>query len=210
MYLAFANSRNANSCSSFARWQNSGDFVAGIFSRQAIPMVWDYAEVNVLSTSTQNWMAQITWVTKAIQTLPSCGQTSVALQFDATSITIPHLREVSETQQVLSTDPPYYDNVPYADLSDFFYIWLRFSTRVVYPNLFATLAVPKSEELVAAPYRHGGKEKAESFFLDGMERAMRRLVMQTTLVYPTTVYYAFKQSETKGEGLTSHRMGNFP
>ena len=101
--------------------------------------------------------------------------------------------------KVVSTDPPYYDNVGYADLSDFFYVWLRRSLRPIFPDLFATLAVPKAEELVATPYRHGNKEKAESFFLSGMTDAMRCLAEQAHSGFPVTIYYAFKQSETKGE-----------
>ncbi|ALG72106.1 hypothetical protein AL072_08675 [Azospirillum thiophilum] len=101
--------------------------------------------------------------------------------------------------KVVSTDPPYYDNIGYADLSDFFYIWLRRSLRLIYPDICATLAVPKAEELVATPYRHGGKEKAERFFLDGMTQAMSRLAEQAHPSFPTTIYYAFKQSETKSE-----------
>src|SRR5439155_17259433 len=100
---------------------------------------------------------------------------------------------------VVSTDPPYYDNIGYADLSDFFYVWLRRSLKPVFPELFATLAVPKSEELVATPYRHGGKEKAEAFFLDGMIRAMHRLAEQAHPAFPVSIYYAFKQSETEGD-----------
>lgn len=101
--------------------------------------------------------------------------------------------------KVVSTDPPYYDNVGYADLSDFFYVWLRRSLRPVFPDLFATLAVPKAEELIATPYRHGSKEKAESFFLDGMTQAMHRLVAQAHPAFPVTIYYAFKQSETQSD-----------
>ena len=104
----------------------------------------------------------------------------------------------------ISTDPPYYDNIGYADLSDFFYVWLRPSLRTIFPDLFATLSVPKAEELVATPYRHGNKEKAETFFLAGMTDAMRRLAEQTHPGFPVSIYYAFKQSEKKGEkGTTS-------
>ena len=105
--------------------------------------------------------------------------------------------------RLVSTDPPYYDNIGYADLSDFFYVWLRRSLRSVFPDLFATLAVPKAEELVATPYRHGNKEKAETFFLAGMTEAMRRLAEQTHPGFPVTIYYAFKQSEKKGDEGTS-------
>ena len=100
--------------------------------------------------------------------------------------------------KIVSTDPPYYDNIAYADLSDFFYVWLRRSLKSIFPELFATLAVPKAAELVATPYRHGGKEQAETFFLDGMTQAMHRLAVQAHVGFPLTIYYAFKQAETKG------------
>ena len=103
------------------------------------------------------------------------------------------------TNSVVSTDPPYYDNIGYADLSDFFYVWLRRSLRSVFPDLFATLAVPKTDELVATPYRYGSKEKAEKFFLAGMTLAMQRLADQAHLAFPVTIYYAFKQSESRGD-----------
>ena len=107
------------------------------------------------------------------------------------------LRHISR-DRVVSTDPPYYDNIGYADLSDFFYVWLRRSLKPVFPDLFATLAVPKAEELVATPYRHGSKEKAEAFFLDGMTQAMHRLAEQAHPAFPVTIYYAFKQAESDG------------
>ena len=193
VYLGLAIGRSANSCSSFSRWQNSGDKVAGVFSRQAIPMLWDYAETNVFSTSTQNWIAQVNWVAKAIETLPTQIHRSHAFQDNAAT------PSNKRHDLFISTDPPYYDNVGYADLSDFFYVWLRRSLRPVFPNVFATLAVPKAEELVATPYRHGNREKAEAFFLDGMTRAMHCLADRTHLALPVTIYYAFKQSESKGE-----------
>ncbi|MDE0431794.1 MAG: DUF1156 domain-containing protein [Caldilineaceae bacterium] len=203
VYLAFANSRNANSCSSFSRWQNTGDKIAGVFARQAIPMLWDYAEVNVFSQSTQNWMAQIDWVVKSIQTLPSKGASGESFQADATSsdnVQNGHSKRVYTT---ISTDPPYYDNVGYADLSDFSYVWLRRMLRTCVPNLFATLATPKAEEMVATPYRHGSKQEAESFFLSGMTRAMKGLADQSHVSVPISIYYAFKQSEIKGGDTTS-------
>jgi putative DNA methylase len=119
-------------------------------------------------------------------------------------------RQSVSIDKLVSTDPPYYDNIGYADLSDFFYVWLRRSLREVFPDLFATLAVPKAEELVATPYRHGGKEKAEAFFLDGMTRAMRRLVEQTHPAFPITIYYAFKQSENLGARASGPHEGGTP
>src|SRR5207245_8709326 len=108
------------------------------------------------------------------------------------------------TDRIVSTDPPYYDNIGYADLSDYVYVWLRRSLRPVFPDLFATLAVPKAQELVATPYRHGSKDKAEIFFLDGMTQAMHRLAEQAHPAFPVTIYYAFRQSESGGtEGATS-------
>ena len=193
VYLAFAVDRSANSCSSLSRWQNTGDFVAGVFARQAIPMLWDYAEVNIFSSSTQNWMAQVEWVAKAVETLPSDGHASQTFQADAA------FSSPADSGFVISTDPPYYDNVGYADLSDFFYVWLRRSLRPVFSDLFATLSTPKAGELVATPYRHGSKDKAEAYFLDGMKEAMRRLAKQTHPAFPITIYYAFKQSEKKGD-----------
>ena len=121
------------------------------------------------------------------------------------------VRESSDLGKVVSTDPPYYDNIGYADLSDFFYVWLRRSLKPVFPDLFATLAVPKAEELVATPYRHGSKEQAEAFFLDGMTQAMHRLAEQAHPAFPVTIYYAFKQSESDSDdGHRQHRLGDLP
>jgi len=108
-------------------------------------------------------------------------------------------QELSATK-VVSTDPPYYDNIAYADLSDFFYVWLRRALRSIYPDLLATMAVPKAEELVATTYRHGSKDAAEHFFLDGMTKAMHRLAEQAHPAFPATIYYAFKQSDTTDIG----------
>ena len=207
VYLTLAVGRLSNACSSFSRWQNSGDFVAGVFSRQAIPMLWDYADINVFSTSTQNWMAQIDWVAEAVEYLPSTAHRSLAFQGDAGSF--PSKTQEAFSDHILSdnllvsTDPPYYDNVGYADLSDFFYVWLRRSAKSVFPDLFATLATPKSEELVATPYRHGSKDAAEAFFLKGMTKAMQLMEERAHCAIPATIYYAFKQSEIGKDGITS-------
>ena len=120
-----------------------------------------------------------------------------------------HASANAERREIVSTDPPYYDNIGYADLSDFFYVWLRRSLKPVFPDLFATVAVPKAEELVATPYRHGGKEKAEAFFLNGMTQAMHRLAEQAHPAFPVTIYYAFKQSESESDDRNrEHRLGN--
>ena len=167
-----------------------------LFARQAIPMVWDYGEANPFSDSGGGFSSAFGWIEPAIRSLTGSAL-GAAESDDAAS-------QVTSRRKVVSTDPPYYDNVGYADLSDFFYIWLRRSLRSVFPELFATLAVPKAEELVATPYRHGSKEAAEAFFLDGMTRAMQGLAEQAHSASPITIYYAFKQSERKGDtGATS-------
>ena len=121
---------------------------------------------------------------------------SYAIQADAQTQSI-------SLNKVVSTDPPYYDNIGYAELSDFFYVWLRRALKPVFPPLFATLTVPKAEELVATPYRHGDKAKAEAFFLDGMTAAMHNIAEKAHGAYPVSIYYAFKQSETKGDTTSS-------
>ena len=193
--LALAVSKAADSGCTIARWQS-----AGAFGRQAVQMVWDFAETNFFSSSTQHWLAQIEWVARSLETLPSRAATGMALQADAASPQNASRHLETATTCVVSTDPPYFNNVGYADLSDFFYVWLRRSLQETFPDLFATLVVPKGDELVAAPYRQGSKEKAEAFFLAGMTEAMRRLAQAASLAFPITIYYAFKQSETSGSG----------
>ena len=202
LYLALVVSKTADSGCTIARWQSSGDFVAGAFARQALPMMWDFAEANVFSTSTQNWMAQTEWVAKAVERLPSSASSGKAFQDDATSLGTTASSKPSANVRIVSTDPPYYDNIGYADLSDFFYVWLRRSLRSTFPELFATLAVPKLQELVATPHRHGTRANADRFFLDGMTRVLRRLSVQTHPTVPVTIFYAFKQTEVTESGGT--------
>ena len=158
-------------------------------------MSWDYAEGNPFSESATNFLDSANWIAKVLDRLRSIGN-GEARQHDAA-------REGLRVT-VVSTAPPYYDNIGYADLSDFFYVWLRRTLKPVFPDLFATLAVPKAEELVATPYRHGGKEKAETFFLDGMTQAMHRLAEQAHPAFPVTIYYAFKQAESDGKDGTTN------
>jgi putative DNA methylase len=197
VYLGFAIEKTVDYNSTICSWINGGETMRNTFSRQAIPMVWDFAEANPVSSGTGSFLSGIYQGTRVLnQGLPSHGCGIVA-QADASA-------QVISTDKLVSTDPPYYDNIGYADLSDFFYVWLRRSLRPTFPELFATLAVPKAEELVATPYRHGGKEKAETFFLDGMTQAMHRLAEQSHIAFPVTIYYAFKQSETTtNEGTAS-------
>ena len=191
VYLAFAIDKGANYWSSICAWHTGAAKLVSTFGRQALPMVWDYTEANPLSGSSGNVLLGVEQAAKMIALL-GAGTRGSASQKDAATQSI-------SMAKVVSTDPPYYDNIAYADLSDFFYVWLRRAIRSIYPDLFATLAVPKAEELVATTYRHGNKEKAETFFLSGMTNAMRRLAKQSHPAYPVTIYYAFKQSETKGD-----------
>jgi putative DNA methylase len=198
VYLAFAVSKISNIGSSVASWMNDRGAFRETFARQAIPMVWDFAEANTFADAGGSFETAIDKGAMAVREFPRVGQ-GRAQQADASSQSI-------STNKVVSTDPPYYDNIGYADLSDFFYVWLRKSLKPIFPGLYATLAVPKSEELVATPYRHGGKDEAEAFFLDGMTRAMHNLAEQAHPAFPVTIYYAFKQAETKGEAGT-HSTG---
>lgn len=195
LYLGFGVDRAADYWSSLCCWNIPREQIRNVFGRQAIPMVWDYVETNPFSESSGNWLAMVDWVWKAIEKAPA---TNLGLAIQAPA----QLQELSNLK-VVSTDPPYYDNIGYADLSDFFYAWLRKTQLESFPTLLGTLAVPKTEELVALAYRHGGKDKAEEFFLDGMTLAMAQLAQRPHPSYPVTIYYAFKQSEKDADHGTS-------
>lgn len=197
VYLAIAVSRATDYWGSGAIWEPGGSFVAHVFTRNALPMTWDYPEANPFSDASGCWSQTcVEWIDRYLRTVASAANGS-AEQADAQTQTLSRGR-------VVSTDPPYYDNIGYADLSDYFYMWLRRSLRPVFPTLFSTVAVPKAEELVATPARHGGGERAEAFFLDGMTKAMHRLAEEANPAFPVTIYYAFKQLESDGgEGTTS-------
>jgi len=198
VYLAFALNKLADRGSSICTWFTERDSTRNTFARQSIPMTWDFAELNTLLSGTGSFTGAAEWTAESIEgvAVADAFGLPVATQADAQSQTI-------SKAKVLSTDPPYYDNIGYADLSDFFYVWLRKNLKSIFPGLYATLAVPKAEELVATPYRHGNKEKAEAFFLDGMTRAIHNLAEQAHPAFPVTIYYAFKQAETKGDAGTS-------
>jgi putative DNA methylase len=194
VFLAFGTSRAADAWSSLVTWRNQVEATRNTFARQALPMTWDFTEVNPFSSSCGNWNGNSTdWVVKSLLHLPKSINLGFASQADASTQTV-------SKSKVISTDPPYYDNIGYADLSDFFYVWLRRVLKPIFPELFATLAVPKAEELVAVAYRHGNKANAESFFLNGMTGAMHSLASQAHPAFPTTIYYAFKQSDTTDIG----------
>ncbi|RMV53340.1 hypothetical protein ALP09_01163 [Pseudomonas amygdali pv. lachrymans] len=194
VYLAMATSRWTDLSNNICGWNNINQNVRALFSRQAIPMTWDYVELSPFG-SVGPWYSAVESIVNASDNLAPYFSGS-AFQADAQNQKI-------STNKVVSTDPPYYDNIGYADLSDFFYIWLRRSLKSIFPNIYATVAVPKAEELVATPYRHGNKDKAEEFFLEGMTEAMHNLAKETHAAFPVTIYYAFKQAETKGDAGTS-------
>jgi len=195
VYLAFSIDKAADYWSTICTWHSSKELIRNTFGRQAIPMTWDYVETNIFSDSSGNVSSGTEWAQKALCMFPAAVP-GFAVQSDART------QEIS-SGRVVSTDPPYYDNIGYADLSDFFYVWLRRSLKPAFPDLFATLAVPKAEELVACSYRHGSKQKAEVFFLAGMTEAVHRLAGQAHPSFPVTIYYAFKQAESDGEDGTA-------
>ena len=190
VYLGLSVSKLSDAQSTLCRWKSSMDQSIGTFGRQALPMVWDYSEANVFGGMAGDPLTSLNNMMRVVDRLPT-GHSGRVQQASAQD-------KVWGDTPVVSTDPPYYDNVGYADLSDFFYVWLRRSLRPIFPDLFVTLAVPKAEELVASPYRHGDKDAAEEFFLKGMTKALRRLSDYTHPGFPLTIYYAFKQSERKG------------
>lgn len=195
VYLAFAISKVANIGSSIASWMNDRGAFRETFARQAIPMTWDFVEANSFSGSGGSIETALNKGAMAILTCPA-NKPAFAVQANAS------VQSISSCK-FISTDPPYYDNIGYADLSDFFYVWLRPALRDVFPDLLATVAVPKAEELVATPYRHGGKPKAEAFFLEGMTGAMKVLADKAHPASPITIYYAFKQADTRSDAGTS-------
>ena len=195
LYLGMVVDKASDYGSTICTWHSSRELIRNTFGRQAIPMTWDFAETNPFSNSTGNVLGGVQWVCKSLEHLCP-GTVGWGMLGDSQSQTV-------SADKLVSTDPPYYDNISYADLSDFFYIWLRRSLKSVFPEMFGTLAVPKAEELVASPYRHGSKAAGDSFFLRGMTDAMRRLAAQAHPAFPVTIYYAFKQSETIKNGGTA-------
>lgn len=195
--VAMVISRSLNKSTAVCSWDSSPkmEAVRGLFARQAIPMAWDFAEANVFASSSGSFLEDLDWVVRVLRLLPRTSIPGDARQGDAvSSLTEGH---------VISTDPPYYDNIGYADLSDFFYVWLRRSLREVHPDLLGTMLVPKAEELVANPYRQEGKDGAKQFFEDGFREVFARAREGAMTDFPITVYYAFKQSNTGEDGEAS-------
>lgn len=193
IYLSFAQDKCADYWCSISTWMPRGT-VGHTFAQHAIPMTWDFPEANPLADFHCNWQESCGWVSKALE-IYGIGPAGHSNQENAIDLTCNY--------RLISTDPPYYDNIGYADLSDFFYSWLRRNLQSILPHLFSTMAVPKNEELVATPYRHNGKVNAEAFFLNGMTQVMQKLTVINHPSFPTTIYYAFKQSETDKEDGTA-------
>lgn len=196
VYLAFGVSRMSDIDNALCRWEVTKTQVRNLFSRQAIPMVWDFAENNIFNNAAGDYVTSLGSIIKVLERFQKQTE-GTSIQFDAQSDC--GLRNI-----MVSTDPPYYDNIGYADLSDFFYVWMRQSLKRTYPKLFRTMLVPKAEELVATPYRFDGSvEKARDFFEDGMFRTCCQLYQYTREDVPVTIYYAFKQSETDEDDATA-------
>ena len=204
-YLGLAVAKAADLGNSLCRWEPIAQCPRQLFARQAIPMVWDFAEANLFSGSSGSWMVFCEGLAK---TLERCFTLS-----DLAPAAVVQLNAAGDTRladgAIVATDPPYYDNIGYADLSDFFYVWQRRTLRNVWPGLFRRVLVPKDEELVATPYRHGGKAAAERFFMEGMGEALVNMHRSSTDEFPATIFYAFKQSEVAKEGLTSPGWATF-
>ena len=193
-YLAFAVSKLADWSSSICGWIPVIEGVTHTFSKQAIPMTWDFTEINPLSNSVGNFLSHVEWVARSVDLAPTDVAGS-AIQADA--------RSADFGGRVISTDPPYYANIDYADLADFFYVWLRRSLRPIYPDLLSTLLTPKASELVANPYRHGGPDGAKSFFEDGFRSVFARARHEASDDFPMTVYYAYREPASRAKGKTS-------
>ncbi len=189
VYLALAVSRQTDYSSNLCSWNISRDTIAHLFTRQAIPMVWDFAEANPFSSSSGNFLSQIRWVAEAVENVPAHPR-SEAQQADAMT------RDYAKV--AISTDPPYYDNIGYSDLSDYFYVWLRPMLHDVLPSVTATMLTPKAQELIANPFRQGGKDGAEKFFVAGFDAVFKRIRGTARTDVPMTVYYAYKQHGSDG------------
>ena len=195
-YLSLTVDRIANRMSTLCAWNRHRETIDQTFTRQAIPMIWDFVEANIFSDSTGSWSGSLEWIPKCIEQFPATLQ-GVAKQADAQD-------GIGMRNVMISTDPPYYDMIGYADLSDFFYIWMRKALKGIYPELFRTMLVPKEEELIASPYRFDGStDRAKEFFEHGMSDALLQICHAADNDIPITIYYAFKQTETDRDNNTA-------
>lgn len=203
VYLTCAIGRAADYWNTLTSWESGGEFVAHAFTKHALPIVWDYGEINPLTDGGGSWVSALGWIARVIDLLPAF-KVGHAMQLDAAKSCIPNA-----SQTVVSTDPPYYDNVPYSNLSDFFYIWMRPCLRQVFPDIFATRQTPKSDELVASHSLYEHIEDAMQHFTDGMTLALRKMHEKSNESVPVTIYYAFKQSDTGASGTASSGWESF-
>ncbi|MCY1060708.1 DUF1156 domain-containing protein [Nannocystis sp. SCPEA4] len=195
LYLTLALGRLVNRSSTLCFWDNGAGMVQQVFARQALSMTWDFCEGNPISDSSGNFYGQIEYLASVLDASPLSVREGQVAQADA--------REALQREAIISTDPPYYDNVPYADLSDFFYVWLRRAGAAIFPDLFRTMLVPKADELVMDPLRQGDERAAEAFFTSGMSSVLRDVCRVSTADVPTAIYYAFRQGETSEAGTSS-------
>jgi putative DNA methylase len=202
-YLGFSVSRQVNRGCTLNFWDNTSQKIQQVFGRQAFAMTWDFVETNFFSNSSGNFLDQLELPAKSIANWTSGSAAGCIYMIDAAKNSFP-VRPI-----LVSTDPPYYDNIGYATLADFFYVWLKLSLGSTWPDLFRRLATPKDEELVATPYRHGGKAEVEAFFMRGMGKALAALRDAATDNEPLAIYYAFKQSEVSKEGVSSAGWASF-
>jgi putative DNA methylase len=204
VYLSLLIDKMVGSHSSLCSWDSSRESIRSTFARQALPMVWDYAEGNPFSDSSGSFQNMIDWVVKAIKEFPATSP-AVANIVDARG-------DYLASNIIISTDPPYYDNISYANLSDYFYIWLRQSLKPIYNSVFRTIMVPKTDELVAEAFRFdGNKIKAKAFFEDGLKEVFANFYQSCADDFPLTIFYAFKQKDTEGASAMTQdlkRLGN--
>ena len=193
-YIALAIGKIANGCSKFNRWRNSLHKVEGVFTRQAISMVWDFAETNPFSDASQNWIGHVEWIAEVVENLTVGVNRGKGYQADA-STTI-----YAQDGPVIVTDPPYYDNISYADLSDFFYVWLRPLLRDIYPDLLAGISTPKQEEMTAISSRF---ESSRERFENLLSETLLLIKDRCSPEFPSSIFYAYKQHEEQREGRTS-------
>ncbi|MCP1239633.1 DUF1156 domain-containing protein [Acetobacter lovaniensis] len=201
-YLGFAVDKATDRNTTLCAWEANMNRMRNTFGRQALPMVWDYTETNPLSGAAGDIAGTAFAVFEVLHKLLFSGNAEVNLRNAAKN------NEISDFF-CISSDPPYYDNIGYADLSDFFYVWMRKSLASIWPNLFRRLTTPKNEELIATPYRHVSKDAAETFFMQGMKQALSGMRKATIATEPLTIYYAFKQSEIAADGVTSPGWASF-
>ena len=203
VYLTCAVGRAADYWNSLTSWEPEGGFVAHAFTKHALPMIWDYGEVNPLNEGGGSWESALDWVSRVVDRLPPTGK-ATAQQLDAAKASPQSVRPL-----VVSTDPPYYDNVPYSNLSDFFYIWMRRCLRSVYPQIFITLQTPKEDELVASHSLYLRIDDAMKHFTSGMTAALRRIYANAHEAIPVTIYYAFKQADSTAGSTSSSGWESF-